>query len=241
MKKTQLIFSDSNLDFCPRLKNIIKNGQTIDRDGNIIPIRGMSTINNLQIIRGLILDSCPKKTLEIGLAFGGSALAILSTLQEVHTRKDFLHTAIDPYQSTAWKNSATTVITQEQLDKNFRFFEEYSSLVLPRLISKHEKFGLVYIDGSHLFEDVFVDFYFVVQLLEMNGIVIFDDCRNNHVRKVIQFIKNNYSKILMSHAICFQGKSLPKKIANKLGYKQVEIFQKIGQTPRTWKEKLKDF
>ncbi|MEQ8756874.1 MAG: class I SAM-dependent methyltransferase [Coleofasciculus sp. G1-WW12-02] len=204
MKKSQLILSDSNLDFCPRLKTIIKNGQTIDGDGNLIQIRGMSTINNLQLLRRLIIDLCPKKTLEIGLAFGGSALAILSTLQEVHTKKDFLHTAIDPYQSTVWKNSAITVITQEQLDKNFRFFEEYSSLVLPRLILEHEKFGLVYIDGSHLFEDVFVDFYFVVQLLEMNGIVIFDDCRNNHVHKVVQFIKNNYSKILISHSIFFK-------------------------------------
>lgn len=241
MKKSQLILSDSNLDFCPRLKTIIKNGQTIDGDGNIIPIRGMSTINNLQIIRGLILDSCPKKTLEIGLAFGGSALAILSTLQEVHSKKDFLHTAIDPYQSTAWKNSAITVITQEQLDKNFRFFEDYSSLVLPRLISEHEKFGLVYIDGSHLFEDVFVDFYFVVQLLEMNGFLIFDDCQNNHVRKVVQFIKKNYFHILTIKLINFSSKPLLNKIANKFGYKQLEVFCKVGKPPRNWKEKFKNF
>lgn len=241
MKKSQLILSDSNLDFCPRLKTIIKNGKTIDGDGNLIQIRGMSTINNLQLLRRLIIDLCPKKTLEIGLAFGGSALAILSTLQEVHTKKDFLHTAIDPYQSTVWKNSAITVITQEQLDKNFRFFEEYSSLVLPRLILEHEKFGLVYIDGSHLFEDVFIDFYFVVQLLEMNGFVIFDDCRNNHVRKVVQFIKNNYSKILTRASVCIYNKSLSKKIADKFGYKQVEIFCKIGETPRKWKEKFLNF
>jgi predicted O-methyltransferase YrrM len=241
MKKSQLILSNSNLDFCPRLKNIIKTGQTIDADGNIIPIRGMSTINNLQIIRGLILDSCPQKTLEIGLAFGGSALAILSTLQEVHTKKDFLHTAIDPYQSTAWKNSAITVITQEQLDKNFRFFEDYSSLVLPRLISEHEKFGLVYIDGSHLFEDVFVDFYFVVQLLEMNGFLIFDDCQNNHVRKVVQFIKNNYPHILSIKLMSLSSKPLLNKIANKFGYKQLEVFCKVGNFPRNWKEKFKNF
>lgn len=241
MKKSQLILSDSNLDFCPRLKNIIKNGQTIDGDGNIIPIRGMSTINNLQIIRELIIDSCPKKTLEIGLAFGGSALTILSTLQEIHSKKDFLHTAIDPYQSTAWKNSAITVITQEQLDKNFRFFEDYSSMVLPRLISKHEKFGLVYIDGSHLFEDVFVDFYFVVHLLEMNGFLIFDDCQNNHVRKVVQFIKKNYPHILSIKVMSFSSKPLLNKIANKFGYKQLEVFCKIGKTPRNWKEKFKNF
>ena len=39
--------------------------------------------------------------------------------------------------------------------------EQLSGLVLPKMVEENLKFGLVYIDGSHRFEDVFCDFYFV--------------------------------------------------------------------------------
>jgi hypothetical protein len=37
------------------------------------------------------------------------------------------------------------------------FRQAYSALELPKLIEQGTQFGLVYVDGSHLFEDVFVD------------------------------------------------------------------------------------
>ena len=59
---------------------------------------------------------------------------------------------------------------------------------LLRLVEKGEQFGLVYVDGSHIFEDVFVDAYFGSRLLAEQGIIAFDDCRDLHVLKVIKFI-----------------------------------------------------
>jgi predicted O-methyltransferase YrrM len=35
----------------------------------------LSTVNNLQVLRALMLERRPRRTLEIGLGFGASALA----------------------------------------------------------------------------------------------------------------------------------------------------------------------
>ncbi|NJK39098.1 MAG: class I SAM-dependent methyltransferase [Oscillatoriales cyanobacterium RM2_1_1] len=234
--------STNFLDFSPRLKNIIETGKSIDENRNTIDVAGTSTINNLKVIRGLILDHSPRKTLEIGLAYGASALAILASLREVHPDNNYLHTAIDPFQKTAWKNSALVAIEEENLQENFRFLSDFSCFALPSLYKSEEKFDLVYIDGSHLFEDVLVDFYFVSRLLTLGGVILFDDCSDNHINKVIQFIKSNYRDFLVNFSTeKFTNKSFPKRLANQLGYRQIEAFRLIAYPPRKWNAQFYKF
>ncbi|NEO66544.1 MAG: class I SAM-dependent methyltransferase, partial [Moorea sp. SIO4G2] len=176
---------------------------------------------------------------------------ILASLQEINKDNNFLHTAIDPFQKKSWKNSALAVLDAENLSQRFRFIEEFSCFSLPQLVKSQEKFDIIYIDGSHLFENVFIDFYYSTLLLEKDGIIIFDDCANSHVSKLIKFIKTNYSDILARVSLNkYIKKSLVKKVANRLGYSQLEAFKIIG-TPRTignptitsaaWNSKLKSF
>lgn len=241
----------SYLNFCPTLKKIIETGKTIDENHNTIPVSGLSSINNIKVLREIVIDKRPQKTLEIGLAYGGSALAILTSLKEVHQDKNFLHTAIDPYQKKNWKNSALAVLETENLSERFRFIEDFSCFSLPKLVQQSEKFDLIYVDGSHLFENVFIDFYYSTLLLEKDGIILFDDCANSHVSKLMKFIKTNYSNTLARVSLDkYIKKSILKKIANKLGYSQIEAF-KIIEVPRTignpvitaaaWNSKLKSF
>ena len=58
------------------------------------------------------------------------------------------------------------------------------------------KFQLIYIDGSHRFEDVFCDFYFVRYLLAVGGYVMFDDSSDSEVAKVVRFVRKNLVEIL---------------------------------------------
>src|SRR5439155_19740700 len=69
--------------------------------------------------------------------------------------------------------------------------ESLSSYELARLAEAGERFGLIYIDGSHRFEDVFVDFYFARTILEPGGYLLFDDSSDIEVAKVIRFIQRN--------------------------------------------------
>ena len=231
------------LNFCPRLKKMIDTGTSVNSKGEKIKIAGTSTLNNIRIIREILREFKPIRTLEIGLAHGASALTILSTLREI-SPNGFLHTAIDPHQTTVWGGSSIRVINDEGYAENFRFYEDYSAIVLANLVKEKEKFDFAYVDGSHLFEDVFLDFYYTSILLNKDGIVLFDDCTDRHVAKVIKFINKNYSDIwepLNIKPLGEQQKDFKKKLGNLLGIRQSIGFKKISEPPRTWNVKFSNF
>ncbi len=138
------------LNFCPRLKKMIDTGTSVNSKGEKIQIAGTSILNNIRIIREILREFKPIRTLEIGLAHGASALTILSTLREI-SPNGFLHTTIDPCQTTVWGGSSIRVINDEGYVENFRFYEDYSAIVLANLVKEKEKFDLAYVDGSHLY------------------------------------------------------------------------------------------
>ena len=205
---------------------------------------GLSTINNIILIREIILKENCFKTLEIGLGFGASALTFLSTLKEVEN-SNYNHTAIDPFQKKIFENSAIKLIKSAKLDQKFNFFESPSYEVLPELLKNEKKYDLIYIDGSHRFEDIFIDFYYSSLILEMNGIILFDDCTKLDIYKVIKFIKTNYKTFFKEIEYKKYNKktgSFVKNIANKLGYRQLYGFKKIAEPPRNRKkDRLKNF
>lgn len=56
------------------------------------------------------------------------------------------------------------------------------------MVEENPKFGLVYIDGSHGFEEVFSDFYFVRYPMAC-GYLLFDDGSDPEVAKVLHFLR----------------------------------------------------
>jgi len=148
----------SYFSFCPTLQTILQSGHIVGTDGANIKVHSLSTLNNLRVLREIIREMKPTRTMEIGLAYGGSALTILSTLKEV-LQKGYLHTAIDPFQTQQWNGAALKAIKLADLS-NFRFIEGFSSLVLPEMLKQSEIYDLIYIDGNHSFEHVFVDYFF---------------------------------------------------------------------------------
>lgn len=129
--------------FCPQLFKILSNRTTITEDGRRVSVSGASTLNNLWFLREMLLKRKYTSTLEVGLAYGASALIILATLREVHADvAKFHHTAIDPYQSRFWGNSALCSIKAADLDKCFALHEDFSAVVLPSLLSQKHKMTL---------------------------------------------------------------------------------------------------
>jgi predicted O-methyltransferase YrrM len=232
------------LEFCPTLKQMIAQGTATGLTGkefNVLP--ALSTFGNLQILRQLIIKKKVASSLEIGLAFGGSALTMLATMREIHRDAEFQHTAIDPLQNTVWDGVGLNLIDKEKLNDRFVFYEQYSCYVLPRLAMEQCKYDLIYVDGSHLFEDVFVDFYFASDLLQVGGIVVFDDCTDAHVAKLIRFVQRNYANQLSEIDLAqFVGPmSLTKKLARFCGYCQARGFQRTANNRRPWNAALSSF
>lgn len=229
--------------FSPKLKEIIATRLWTSRTGEKHEAGAASTPNNLWVLRGLLQQERPVETLEIGLCHGISALLITQTQKELGTAS-FRHTAIDPFQAQVWKNEGCALLEEEGMSECFRLLEDFSSLALAQLVRDGERFGLIYVDGSHLFEDVFVDAYFSTQLLSEGGLMLFDDSADPHVAKVLRFLESNYAGILEPFDLGpYQLPDRPwmKRLANKLGYRQLTAFRKTGDPPREWDAPFKSF
>lgn len=109
---------------------------------------------------------------EIGLAYAGSALAIGEALVGHGGRS---HVILDPYQDSAFNDAGWTSMREAGLDGIATLLREPSQSALPRLIGEGMVADAAFVDGSHVFHQVFVDMYFLDSLVKPGGLVILDD------------------------------------------------------------------
>jgi predicted O-methyltransferase YrrM len=232
----------TSLEFCPILDELYRTGGAVDAAGVRREAEGLSTSNNLAIIRALMLELKPKRTVEIGLAAGGSALTFAASHRDLGSSPARQHVAIDPYQR-AWHRLGVTLIERAGLKEFTEIIEELSCLALPSLMREGRSFELIYIDGSHAFHEALLDFYYARHLLSEGGIVLFDDCTTPDIVKLMRFIRKN----IVSFREFDLRPFLPPerrwryRIARTLNKAQCIAFQKVSdpQDDESWQWKQK--
>jgi predicted O-methyltransferase YrrM len=178
----------------PVLEEIYESGFVIDSRGNKFRNEAGVTATCGHYLAHLIRKEQLNKTLEIGLAYGISALYICQAHAENASKG--MHIAIDPFQSSKWNNIGVFNIERAKLSKHFKFFELESEFVLSQLGYSEKEYGfssldLVFVDGCHRFDAVLMDVMLSIKLLKKNGFLVLDDCDLASVKKVVQFIRNN--------------------------------------------------
>jgi predicted O-methyltransferase YrrM len=130
----------------------------------------------------------PRVTLEVGLAFGASALAVCQALEE---NGEGHHHAMDPYQRSHYDAAGLEHLEAAGLSHRLTFYEAPSYLQLPKLVEQGLKVDFAFVDGQHLFDYVLTDAFFIDLLLPVGGVMAFDDVWMGSVRKVIKFLMTN--------------------------------------------------
>ena len=177
------------------------------------------------LIYNLIKKKKFKKTLEIGFAFGISTIYILQALTEnKKNNSDIFHIAIDPFQSSQWKNEGIKNVNKARLDEHFKLLQKKSHEALPYLLEKNKRFDMIFIDGMHLFDYTLVDIFYSDLLLNINGYLLIDDINIPGLKKLVNYLKTNYNHYQ------FKGTF----------YKRVALFKKIKTDNRRW-DYHKDF
>ena len=125
-------------------------------------------------LRDLLVNEGVETVVEVGLAYGGSALAIGEALLAVDARRP-LHVIIDPLQATEWSNVGWQMLRSAGLDAIARLVLQPSSLALPRLVAEGVAADAAFVDGSHRFHEVFVDLYFLRKIVRPGGLIVLDD------------------------------------------------------------------
>jgi hypothetical protein len=141
-------------------------------------------------------------------------------------------------------------LEKERVEGYVRVMEQPSYLALPALLSAAETVDLAYIDGSHIFEDVFLDAFYVAHLLTPGGVMAFDDSQDRHVAKVLRFLDTNLSSLLervdMGPARA-DDTFLARcryRAAVALGKQQLTVYRKIEATSgqlRAWNAAFRRF
>ena len=199
------------------LKDSIESATVYDADSNPVSLDSNVAANEGKFLYDLITNNKLKKTMEIGMAYGVSALYISQAHKDLdHPPRS--HVAVDPYQSTQWKNIAMLNLQRAKLSEMVELREEFSYLAMPLAVKNEEKYQLMFIDGMHLYDYTLLDFFYADLMLEVGGYMIFDDAHMPSVSKVISYVLTNRRFKLME-----------TDLSNR-----VSVMMKVKDDDRNW-------
>lgn len=141
------------------------------------------------ILCDLVFAERAHTVIEIGLAYGASALAIAEALVANGSGRE-RHLIIDAYQNR-FHGSGWSAIVDAGITGLCLLFEERSQIVLPRLLSNGIVADAAFVDGSHIFHNVFVDLFYLRELVRPGGLVILDDCSYPSVATAVRYFQVN--------------------------------------------------
>ena len=140
-------------------------------------------------LRDLLVEARAHVVIEIGLAYGSSALAIAEALVG-QNQQDSKHVIIDAYQDR-FQNVGWEAIVSAGLGDLCTLVAERSQVALPRLLTDGVVADAAFVDGSHTFHNVFVDLYFLRELVRPGGLIVLDDCQWPSVATAVRYFEVN--------------------------------------------------
>jgi predicted O-methyltransferase YrrM len=140
-------------------------------------------------LRDLLVANDARLVIEIGLAYGSSALAIAESLCTSGCENP-RHLIVDAFQSD-FHDAGWNEIVAAGVQDVCRLVRERSQLVLPRFVAEGLVADAAFVDGSHVFHNVFVDLVFLRELVRPGGLVVLDDCDWPSVATAVRYFERN--------------------------------------------------
>ena len=134
------------------------------------------------------------------------------------------HLVIEP-DTTSYGTAAMYNIEKEGLSKYMDIRNDYSDKILATLFLENQRIQYAYVDTTKQFDVVLQDFYMINKILDVGGVIIFDDCGGGWpgIQRVARFINTlPHYKVLAGH-----GKSNPSfrnKCFQALGFFLVKLI-----------------
>ena len=184
----------------PVLEEILKTGYTTSPNGQSVRARYAVGPDEVEFLQELISELKPHVSLEVGLAYGVSALCICDAMEKIPGSR---HIIIDPHQrrEDGYKGIGLHNLTRAGYGGKIEFFEQPSHRALAHLEAQGRKIDFAFVDGWHTFDYTMIDFFYIDKMLNVGGIVVFDDADWGSVRKLCRYIVTN----LPYSARCMRG------------------------------------
>jgi predicted O-methyltransferase YrrM len=198
------------------LAEILKTSTVKTADGSATrPVHSGVSLSDGRFLQQLVRQADPVVSLEVGLAFGISALFICDALSE-RARQ---HIVIDPHQYKgpwgSWEGIGMENLRRAGHAHRIRFIGEPSYRAMADLERAGQKIDFAFIDGHHAFDFALVDFFLIDLMLNPGGIVVFDDADWPAVRKVCRFVLTNRAYTVISGPPLVRNTSLRRRIVER--------------------------
>lgn len=144
--------------------------------------------SDADVLRDVLIREGAQVVIEVGLAYGVSALAIAEALA-VTAGADMNHLIIDAFQDH-FGDSGWDALTRAGWN-SCTLFRERSEIALPRLISEGLVPDAAFVDGSHIFHNVFVDLALLRRLIRPGGLIVLDDRDLPSVATAVDYFERN--------------------------------------------------
>ena len=178
------------------LVEIFSTNKVIDKFGNSHDFRTGISQKDGEFLWKLIRDNEICNTIEIGCAFGISSLYICDALSVAPSPS---HTIIDPHQNSSWHGIGIYNLERSGF-KSYELIEKPSEIALPLLLQNGRRFSFAFIDGMHTFDHALLDFFYIDRLLDLGGIIVFDDVMLPSINRVARYVNNYPNYFLMGSA-----------------------------------------
>lgn len=203
----------------PLLASILATGVVHAKDGTPRPIHSQISREEGEFVEGVIRKLKPRRSIEIGCAYGVSSLFICGALAEVGSEQ---YVIVDPYQlgsnydgpDSGYEGIGLENIRRAGFAELVEFIGEISYQCLPRLVAEKRKFDFAFVDGMHTFDYAFVDFFFIDKMLNVGGVIVFDDLNYPSIRKLCRYILRNLPYRCIGPITDLQP--ILKRLANRL-------------------------
>lgn len=174
---------------CPALAEVYRSGTTRAADGTTIPVHSHIPLAYAEALFQVVRDLQPCVCVEIGLALGTSALAILAGLEAAGGRGRLI--SIDPKQDDKWRGAGRAAAERAGYRERHEVIIEPDFTALPALLRMGLRADFAYIDGWHTFDHAMLDFWYIDRMMSAGGIVAFNDCGLAGVDKAIGFVQSH--------------------------------------------------
>jgi predicted O-methyltransferase YrrM len=166
------------------LEKVFISKTFLTKEKDYVKIHSETGRAQCQFLQRIISENKFSNSIEIGFAYGISALAITEEVVKNNGR----HVIIDKFENEGWKGVGLDLLDQAGYSQNIEFYEEFCYVVLPRFLAEGRKFDFAYIDSTKQLDWLLVDFFFLDKVLEKNGVIVFDDASFPGVRKLLRYI-----------------------------------------------------
>jgi len=248
----------------PAVEDVLRSGRVSTAEGRVVHAHSYMHIprDECELLYRQVAATRATQAVEVGMAFGISTMCLCDALSrntspETGQRPHLV--VVDPFQNgNIWQGVGLAQIRSASFDDVVQFYERPSQVVLPELAAKEYRIQFAFIDGSHMFDEVLIDFFYLDQMLEIGGVIVFDDVGLQPVNAVVRFVlaNRNYELVevleLLRTGVGNRRKRLVKRFLRRLGrtdrdpapahqdlFRQIEwaysvALRKVARDSRPW-------